>query len=290
MAQTNYISSLNSDELLVPIKASTVFHAHENSYFLGGNIIPVVSAPTGVLRVPSLEAVTAQEISRAGANVDDLSVLTPVADKNDIDVNLYAARTVLRDLGSIDANEIGRVLGMAVSKKWDETVMAVIAANTTEQENTESSRDLTVDQIMKAVGTIRANGEQGPLFGFVNANVYNELMKDIGSNAFAGGEFQNTAMRNGYFGTIAGVQMFTTSYLTDAVTGLTSHNVQAAIFGADAYRIAMQKNVDVEIARRAEAVGFDVVASLHAGVGSTSGSTNTDIGTKRSVLILDESA
>jgi hypothetical protein len=40
-----------------------------------------------------------------------------------------------------------------------------------------------------------------------------------------------------------------------------------AIFGADAMRIGMQKNVDLEVARRAEAVGFDVVASLHAGVG-----------------------
>jgi hypothetical protein len=29
----------------------------------------------------------------------------------------------------------------------------------------------------------------------------------------------------------------------------------------------MQKNVDVEVARRAEAVGWDTVASLHAAVG-----------------------
>ena len=39
------------------------------------------------------------------------------------------------------------------------------------------------------------------------------------------------------------------------------------VFGADAMRIAMQKNVDLEIGRRPEAVGNDVVASLHAGVG-----------------------
>jgi hypothetical protein len=32
-------------------------------------------------------------------------------------------------------------------------------------------------------------------------------------------------------------------------------------------RIAMFKNVDLEIARRAEAVGNDIVANLHAGVG-----------------------
>jgi len=32
-------------------------------------------------------------------------------------------------------------------------------------------------------------------------------------------------------------------------------------------RIAMQKNVDIEVARRPEAVGSDIVSSLHAGVG-----------------------
>jgi hypothetical protein len=51
--------------------------------------------------------------------------------------------------------------------------------------------------------------------------------------------------------------MFVTSYLSEGI----------AIFGQDAMRIGMQKNVDLEIARRAEAVGFDVVASLHAAVG-----------------------
>ena len=41
------------------------------------------------------------------------------------------------------------------------------------------------------------------------------------------------------------------------------------MFGTDAMRIALQRNVDVEVARRAEAVGNDIVASLHAGVGLT---------------------
>jgi hypothetical protein len=59
--------------------------------------------------------------------------------------------------------------------------------------------------------------------------------------------------------------MFVSSYMDDTNTGVTA--ARAAIFGADAMRIAMQKNVDLEIGRRPEAVGQDVVASLHAGVG-----------------------
>lgn len=282
MAQTNYISSLNSDALLVPVKTATVYHAQEQSLFLGGQIIPVVNAPNGVAQVPELAAVTAQEVTASGSNVDDLSVLTPADTKNTITCNLYGARSVIRDLGNIDPAEVGRSLGMAVSAAFDKSVVNTIAQNTTEQENTESSRDLTVDEIFKAVGTIRAAGETGQLFGIVNAAVYSELMKDIGSTSYAGGDFQTEAMRNNSIGSIGGVQMFVSQYLTDANAGLSSHNVQCAIFGADAYRIAMQANVNLEVARRAEAVGFDAVASLHAGVGA--------IDANRSVLIIDESA
>jgi hypothetical protein len=45
-------------------------------------------------------------------------------------------------------------------------------------------------------------------------------------------------------------------------------------------RIAMQKNVDLEIERRAAAVGFDIVSSLHAGVGV--------VDATRGVLIADQ--
>ena len=45
----------------------------------------------------------------------------------------------------------------------------------------------------------------------------------------------------------------------------------------------MQKNVDVEMGRRPEAVGMDVVASLHAGVAAIDAAN-------RGVLIVDENA
>jgi len=91
-------------------------------------------------------------------------------------------------------------------------------------------------------------------------------MNDIGGTAFAGGDvFQGAALRSGFFGTLMGVQVFVSSYLNDTNTGVTGSKM--AIFSQDAMRIGMQKNVDLEVARRAEAVGFDVVGSLHAGVG-----------------------
>lgn len=275
MANSAYTSGFNTDALFVPAKAATIYAAHESSLFLGGQLIPVVNAPNGVLQVPELAAVAATKLtSEAGTGVD-LDTVLSADTKNLITSNLYAARSVVRDLGNIDPQEIGRVLGNSVSAKFDADVVAAMA-NLTGQEITSGTLDL--EEIFAAVGTIRGNGETGQLYGIVAAGAYASLMAAIGSTSYAGGDlFQGQALRSGFFGQIAGVQCFVSSYLNDTNTGVTGTNM--AIFSADAMRIGMQKNIDLEIGRRPEAVGFDVVASLHAGVGL--------IDANRGVLIKD---
>lgn len=267
MANEAYISAINGDALFVPAKAATVYAAHENSLFLGGEMIPVVNAPNGVLQVPEIaKDVTVDQITGSEATAD-IETELPTITKNTITADLFAARSVVRDLGAIDPNEIGRALGMAVASKFDDSVMDVLG-NLTAQEAADAAGKgvLDVSDIASAVQTIRGAGETGQLYGVVAHTEYAALMADIGSTAFAGGDlFQGQALRSGFFGNIFGVQLFVTSRMTDAATGVT--NPMAAIFSADAMRIAMQKNVDLEIARRAAAVGNDVVASLHAKCG-----------------------
>lgn len=271
----SYISVTNTDALLVPVKAATIYAAHETSLFLSGQLIPSVAAPNGVLQVPELADVSATTIT--SGITTDVAVTNPADTKNIITCDLFAARSVVRDLGAIDPAEIGRVLGNAVSKAFDKRVMGIIGTLTGQEI---PSGDLDVAEIARAVGTIRGAGETGPLFGIVGAGSYASLMTEIGSQSYAGGDlFQGQALRSGFFGTIMGVQFFVSSYLDATNTGITG--AKAAIFSADAMRIAMQKNVDLEIARRAEAVGFDVVASLHANVGL--------IDANRGILIKDES-
>lgn len=263
MANSAYTSGFNTDALFVPVKAATVYAAHESSLFLGGQLIPVVNAPNGVLQVPELAAVSATKLTSEASPGVDLDTVLSADTKNTISCNVYAARSVVRDLGNIDPQEIGRVLGNAVSAAFDKDVMAVMGTLTGQEI---ASGDLSVAQIATAVGTIRSNGETGPLFGIVGAGSYAALMSSIGSTSYAGGDlFQGQALRSGFFGTIMGVQFFVSSYLDATNTGVTG--AKAAIFSADAMRIAMQANINLEVARRAEAVGNDIVASLHAGVG-----------------------
>ena len=249
-----YTSLGNNADFLVQARAATQFAAHEASLFLGGALIPVVAAPAGLLKVPVLSGGAAQTI---GTETNaDLTVQTMTTSGSvNIVCDLYGARNVVRDLGAIDPSEIGRQLGNVVSTAFDQAVIAAVNTKTAAT----AEADLLKD-VFAGVGAIRAAGETGELFGLVAANKYADIMGAIGSAAYAGGDmFQGQALRSGFLGKIAGVNMFVTSNMTNGL----------AIVGKEAMRIAMQKNLDVEVARRAEAVGNDVVASLHAGVGVT---------------------
>ncbi len=253
-----YLSGFSLEGLVVPTKAATIYTAQEQSLFLGGNLIPMVNVPAGSqsAQVPVLSEVSASTISSETAG--DLSAEVIGDTTATIPVNLYAARSVVRDLGGIDPNELGRVLGNSVAKAFDTAVLTAMAANLTE--STTDAVPMDADAIFDSVAQIRGNGEMGQLYGILSTSEASNLMKALYSDGnFAGGDFQTEALRNGYVGTFAGVQMFQSALVPAAHSGF--------IFGVDSCRIAMQKNADIEVQRRAAAVGNDVVASIHAGVG-----------------------
>lgn len=254
-----YNTAYDLESLMVNTKAATVYTAHENSLFLGGAIVPQVQLPAGsiVAQIPVMGTVLAEKLTSADPDaLDDFNALTVTDTKVTIEANIYAARHVLRDLGGIDPAETGRVLGNAIQAAFDADVITAMNGFTA---STSDSDPMTVDALFDAAAQIRATGETGQLVGIVSPAEAANLMKDVGSAAYAGGDFQTEGLRNGFIGTMAGIRMFQSSYISGANKGF--------VFGADAMRIAMFKNVDLEVQRRAAAVGNDIIANLHAGVG-----------------------
>lgn len=249
------------ESLVVNTKAATVFTAHEQSLFLGGDIIPMVNLPAGSItaQIPVMGSVTAEKISSSSDDTSgsDFSAQQVGDTKVTIESNIYAARSVLRDLGGIDPSDLGRVLGNSIQAKFDADVVSAMNGFTA---STSDGDPVTIDSLFEAAAQIRGTGETGPLIGIVSSFEAGNLMKDVGSTSYAGGDFQTEALRNGFLGTIAGIRMFQSSYMN-------AQTNRGYIFAQDAMRIAMFKNVDLEIGRRPEAVGFDIVANLHAGVG-----------------------
>jgi hypothetical protein len=283
MANEAYLSGINLDELMVNTKAATVYAAQENSLYLSGGIVPMVNVPAGSLKaqVPVMGAVAATVISSEASTGVDLDSKVMTDAQNHISLNLHAARSVVRDLGGVSTAEIGRILGNAVAKSVDTTVTTAMGS-LTEQEMLETGTakgKITLEHIFEAVATIRGAGEGGELFGIVSTDSYADLMTAIGSTAFSGGDFQTAAMRNGFFGKIAGINCFVSSYLNNTQIAGT-HNPKMAVFSGDAMRGAISGGVNVEVERRAAAVGFDVVASAAFGCAT--------IDATRGVLIIDE--
>jgi len=253
-----YNTAYDLDGLVVATKAATVYTAQENSLFLGGGLIPMVNLPAGSIsaQIPVMGSVTATKLTSASHDATDFDALGITDTKVTITSNIYAARDVMRDLGAIDPNELGRVLGQSVAKAFDSDVIAAMNSLTA---STGDSDPVNVDAIFNAVAQIRGAGEMGQLFGILSPAQAANLMKAIGAAAYAGGDFQTEALRNGFVGSVGGVRMFQSAYVSGTNKGF--------IFSQDALRIAMFKNVDLEVQRRAAAVGNDIVASLHAGVG-----------------------
>jgi hypothetical protein len=228
--------------------------------FLPGAIIPSVNVPAGsaTLQVPVLADATAATKQSAETSAD-VTAAAITDTKVEIPVNIYARRTVLQDLGAIDPTDVGRQLGQAVAAAFDADVVAQLESTSITNE-VDTAGTVTLPFFFDAIKLIRDAGEMGQLNCVVSTAMATNLMKTLGDSNFnvAAGDYASEALRNGFMGRLAGVNMFMSSYMTAN---------QGTIFAQDAFRMGMHKDVDVEIARRAAAVGNDVVASLHAGVG-----------------------
>jgi len=275
MANAAYGSGLNLDALMVPVQAATVFAAQEQSLYLPGTLVPMVDVPAGSAsaQVAVMGSVVASKITSEATPGADFDSVLPTDTKKTIDLDLICARTVLRDLGGVDVNDMGRIMGNAIAASVDTAISAEMA-NLTQQEVTDAS---LLNEFYKAIGAIRNAGETGALAAVVSAAAYAEFMEVIGSAAFASADLQNAAMRTGALGVIAGVPVFTSAYLNDTNTGVTG--TKAAIFGMEALRGATQGGVKLEVERRAAAVGNDVVASIAFGV--------TTLDATRGILLKD---
>jgi hypothetical protein len=241
---------------MVPTKAAAVYAAQENSLFMNGFIIPNIVVPAGSFsaQVPVFAKTAAVVLSQAAHAVEDIAGTKVLATNNTITLDLFAARDTLRDIGGVNPTELGRVLGNAVAQKYDESVVVELLTAT----NTVTATGIaTIDPLWDAAADIRQAGEMGQLMAVVSPAYAATLMKAIGGSAFAGGDYQTEALRNGFVTKVAGISIFQSAHMT----GL------GVVFGADAMRTASQGGLDMEMQRRAEAVGTDIVASYAGAAG-----------------------
>ena len=271
-------SAINLESLVVNTRAEAVYHAQESSLYLPGGLIPITPVPAGsaVLQVPLINEASEAEVDISGAafGSDDFTANALTDTKRTFNVGLYAARAVLRDLGGIDPMVVGGQLGRSVAKKFDRAVTNLFDSFTTHTaiQGSGSNNLLTVDDIFKAAQTLRGAGVMGPLVGVFHPEQVYAIMTELTGTPFAASEAQNEAMAQGFVARIAGVNMYQSAFITaDEGSSGDDHLWNGLIFEREAMAIGIQRGVEVEVQRRAEAVGNDIVANLHAAVGVVDG-------------------
>ena len=165
--------------------------------------------------------------------------------------------------------DIGRLFGEAIAKKIDVDLTALFDGFSTEVND--GTAVLSAANIFNAVAQLRKNGvPTADISGvFHPLNAYD--LKSNLTNTFGGRDtdLSNEALRNGFVGKVAGVNIFETSNLADSSGNNpgTTGDYKGAVFHKDALGLAMMQDLKIETQRDASLRADEIVATSVYGVG-----------------------
>ena len=256
--------------LLINARQDAIYAGYENSLYLPGSMISMYNVPAGSVtaQIPKFSAVSADDVStetKAGT-ISELDITNVANTGITVDAKTYAVRTLIKDLGGLDAAAAGTVLGRAVAEKFDSDVTTILTdssiGNVGDNGASDQPDDMTTDLFAEAMATIREAKFSGQLNCILHPRQVRHLLSDVTTADFAGSDLQNQALRSGFVGQLFGVNIFSSAYLprdTSQFGGTTG-----VMFAEDAFGIAMFRGIEIETARNAAGLGTDLVASLHA--------------------------
>jgi hypothetical protein len=252
------------DDLFVNIVAQARFTAEEQSLLRNLVTIYNIDAQPGVtVQVPKYPAIAAAGLTEG----TDMSSTTVSTSSVSITVGEVGAQVLLTDMAAMGAgnpaDELGTVLGNAIATKMDTDIIAKFDGFSTSLGAT--TTELTAAYLFQAAATLRANKAPGRLVGVFHPYQTYALKANL-TNTFAnpnGGDLQNEAMRNGYVGTIAGIDIYESANV--AVDG--SGDAKGAIFAPEAIAVAMKRDFTIEPQRDASNRAWELNATAIYGVG-----------------------
>ena len=266
----NESTSSTLSELYTEIVAEAFFVSSERSVMR-----PLVKnyAITGggkSVEVPIYATVSAAAVSEAS----DLSNTAINPSSVTITASENGIMTTLTDLGRNAAPrnvaaDIGRLFGEAIAKKIDVDLTALFDGFS--QEVGDGTAVLSAANVFNAVAVLRKTGvptdEISGVFHPLNAF---DLKSGL-TNTFVGRDtdLSNEALRNGFVGKVAGVNIFETSNLADSSGNNpgTTGDYKGAVFHRDALALAMMQDLKIETQRDASLRADEIVATAVYGVG-----------------------
>ena len=255
-------------ELLPSIVAEAMFQAQEQSIMRGLVKNYTMGANNGkTITVPIWDTVAAAAVAE-GTDLTNTALNTESAVLTVGEVGVMATVTDLavRTSASNVVADAGRLMGEAIAKKIDQDLMGQFDNFTT---TALGGADVTITaaKIFEAVAKLRSQGVSGAdIFCVLHPEVAYDLKANM-TNTFANAnanDLANEALRTGYVGTIAGVNIFETANMEN--TG-TAGDYKGGVFHRDALGLAMMQDINIETQRDASLRATELVATAVYGQG-----------------------
>jgi N4-gp56 family major capsid protein len=256
-------------DLFANIVQEAIFTAQERSILVPLCSVYDISASAGkTIQVPVYPTVSAALLTEGTDIAQEVSV-NPTA--KTITAAQYGVMALLSDVmkssaGRNVAADIGRMLGEAIAKKQDETIAALFSGFS--QTAGSAGTELTPDIILQAVTKLRLANAPGPIRGvFSPAAMYNlkKVLANAGytTNSNAISDLGNEVLRNGYAGTVMGVDLFESAVIGNDA----SDDSVGALFVPQALGVAVKQGITLEVQRDASRRADEIVATATWGVG-----------------------
>ena len=277
----NETTSTTLSELYTEIVAEAQFVASEKSIMR--NLVKnyAISGGGKAVEVP----VYAQVSASAVADATDLSNTAIDPSSVTITASEVGVMTTLTDLARNSAprnvaSDIGKLFGEALARKQDADLTAKFDGFSTALGD--GSTAITPAVIFNALSTLRATALPANECSVV---LHPKIAYDLKSgltNTFAGldSETSNEALRAGFVGKLAGMNIFETSNMAN--TG-TAGDYKGGAFHKDALAIAMMQDVKIETQRDASLRADEIVATSVYGVGEIHDSYGVELHSDSSI-------
>ena len=266
----NETTSSTLSELFTNITQEAIFTFQETSVMRPLVTLYPLTGSGKTAEVPIYPAISASAVNEA----TDLSNSAVNPTSATITASEVGVMTTLTDLGASSASrnvgaDIGKLFGEAIAKKVDTDLVGLFSSFTT---NTAGSAgtELTADLLFKAQAQLRTLSVPAPYYGVFHPKAVFNLKKTLtqagyGTSAYALSEIGNEALRNGYIGRIAGIDVFENANLTiDA-----SDDSVGGVFHPASIGLAMKEEFKVETQRDASLRATEIVAYIVYGKGVT---------------------
>jgi hypothetical protein len=259
----NETTSSTLSELYTNITQEAIFTFQETSVMRPLVTLYPLMGSGKVAEVPVYPAISAAAVNEA----TDLSNTAVNPTSATITASEVGVMTTLTDLGANSASrnvgaDIGKLFGEAIAKKVDTDLVGLFSSFTTNTAGA-AGTELTADLLFKAQAQLRTLSVPAPYYAVFHPKALFNLKKTLtqagyGTSSYAMSEIGNEALRNGYIGRIAGIDVFENANLS--IDG--SDDSVGGVFHPASIGLAMKEDFKVETQRDASLRATEIVASI----------------------------